>query len=209
MLIDANANVPEMGMMGIFPYTSMNGAIFVALFFVIVIYVLLQKTTFGYELKACGFNPDAGKYAGINSKTNIVLSMVISGALAGVGGALMMQSGSFIEVKEVIPPEGFNGISVALLGMSHPVGTFFSGLFISHITVGGKNLQLLDYDKEIISIITGAIIYFSAFSLLFKLIISKIFREKKGNANAEPAPTTIASNLNNKEEPTDEKGGNK
>ena len=75
-------------------------------------------------MKACGFNKDASKYAGINEKRNIILSMVIAGALAGVGGGLLYLSGSgkFIEVVDVLPAEGFNGIPVALLGLSNPIG---------------------------------------------------------------------------------------
>ena len=108
----------------------------------ILIYVILNKTTFGYELKACGLNPHASKYAGINEKRNIVLSMVISGALAGLGGALLYLAGSgkYLQVLDIIAPEGFSGISVALLGLSNPIGILFSGLFIGHITVGGYNI---------------------------------------------------------------------
>lgn len=181
-----SANLPTLGLNKIFPYQSMNCGILIAIVFVIIIHIVLNKTTFGFELKACGFNPDASKYAGINSKRNIILSMVIAGALSGAGGALLMQSGSFIDVVDTLPSYGFDGMSVALLAMSNPIGILFAGLFIAHISVGGIYLQRLNYDMEIVNIITASIIYFAALALLFQIIIKKIFKDKNArNANAE------------------------
>ena len=113
-----SAILPKAGLDKIFVGASLNIGIFIAVLCVILIYVILNKTTFGYELKACGLNPHASKYAGINEKRNIVLSMVISGALAGLGGALLYLAGSgkYLQVLDIIAPEGFSGISVALLG---------------------------------------------------------------------------------------------
>lgn len=115
-----SAILPKAGLDKIFVGASLNIGIFIAVLCVILIYVILNKTTFGYELKACGLNPHASKYAGINEKRNIVLSMVISGALAGLGGALLYLAGSgkYLQVLDIIAPEGFSGISVALLGLS-------------------------------------------------------------------------------------------
>jgi simple sugar transport system permease protein len=168
--VATSANIPTWGLNQIFPYPSMNGGILIAIACVVIVYIILEKTTFGYELKACGFNKDAGLYAGINAKRNMVYSMMISGALAGIGGGLLYLSGSgkYMKVIDMIATEGFDGISVSLLGMSHPIGILFAGVFIAYIKVGGFNLQLLNYDQEIINIITAAIIYFSAFALLFR-----------------------------------------
>ena len=185
-VLPESANLPTLGLNNIFPYQSMNSGIIIAIIFVIIIHIILNKTTFVFELKACGFNPDASKYAGISAKRNIILSMVIAGALAGVGGALLAQSGWFIDVVDNLPGYGFDGMSVALLAMSNPIGILFSGLFIAHISVGGIYLQRLDYDMEIINIITAAIIYFAALALLFNAITKKIFKDKSGkNANAD------------------------
>jgi simple sugar transport system permease protein len=147
----------------------------------VLLYILLNKTTFGYELKACGYNNYASRYAGINEKRAIVLSMVISGAMAGVGGGLLYLAGSgkYIAVEDVLAAEGFTGISVALLGMSHPIGTLFAGLFIAYITVGGSYMQLSGYVPEIIDIITAVIIYFAAFALILRTVLQRI-RLKKG-----------------------------
>ena len=150
---------------------SVTIAIFIAIFLAIVVYVILNKTTFGYELKACGFNKSAAQYAGINDKRNIILSMMISGALAGIGAGLYYLSTVAEwnpQVSTALPAIGFNGISAALLACSNPIGTIFSSLFISYITVGGTKLSTQYYTKEIADVITALIIYLCAFSLLFK-----------------------------------------
>lgn len=174
------ANIPKMGLDKIFPGSSVNGGIFIAFLMVLLIWILLNKTTMGYELKAVGFNRDASKYAGINEKRSIILSMVIAGAIAGLSGGLLYLSGTgiHIEVKDVLAAEGFTGISVALLGLSNPLGIFFSGIFIAYLTAGGFYLQLYDFSTQIIDIIVSVIIYFSAFALMVKLLISNIQKIK-------------------------------
>lgn len=161
--------------------STVNCGIYIAIVIAIIIYIILNKTTFGYELKACGFNQDASKYAGINEKRNVVLSMVIAGMLAGLGGALLYLSGGNgrrIKVVDVLAIEGFNGIPVALLALSNPIGTIFSAIFISYITQGGNYLQTLDFVPEVIDIIIACIIYFSAFSLFFKDFIIKFIKKR-------------------------------
>ena len=157
----------------------------------------MNRTTFGYELKACGFNRNASRFAGISEKRSIVMAMVISGALAGIAGALMYLApaeGLHIEVKEVLAAQGFTGIPVALLGLSNPIGIVFSGIFVAYITVGGANLTILKYMEEIISIIIGIIIYFSAFSLLIKQLLAKGFgRRKRSETQRQGAETAEVS----------------
>ena len=170
--------------------STVNCGIWIAILIAIVIYIILNKTTFGYELKACGYNPHASKYAGINDKRNIVLSMVIAGMLAGLGGGLLYLAGAngrHIKVVDVLAAEGFNGIPVALLGLSNPIGIIFSAIFISYITQGGNYLQTLDFVPEVIDIIIACIIYFSAFSLIFRTLLPRFtkFRKEKKTAKAE------------------------
>ena len=169
------AIIPKMGLDKIFEGSPANGGFFVAILFIIIIYIILNKTIFGYEMKACGFNSDASKYAGINEKRNVILSMVIAGALAGVGGGLLYLSGSgkFIEVVDVMPAEGFNGIPVALLGLSNPIGVLFAGLFIAYLNVGGSMMQQFGFIPQIVDIIISCIIYCSALSLMIKVWLSK------------------------------------
>ncbi len=164
-------------------------AIFIAIAVAIVIWIIIKKTTFGYELKACGHNKDAAKYAGINEKKNIIYSMVIAGALAGLGAGLYYLTGT----KEwepmqstALPAEGFNGISVALLASSNPIGTIFSALFISHITLVGTFMEAKLFPQEVADIVSGVVIYLCAFSILFKGAVMKLLSGKqKENVNAE------------------------
>lgn len=178
--VAATAQIPKMGLDKLFPGSSVNGGILIAILVVILIYILLNKTTFGYELKAVGYSPDAGKYAGINEKRNIIASMLIAGAIAGLGGGLLYLAGTgkHIEIKDVLGSEGFTGISVALLGLSHPVGVLFSGIFIAYLTAGGFYLQLFEFSTEIIDIIVAVIIYFSAFALIVRTLMGRL-KEKK------------------------------
>ena len=179
------ANLPKGGMDKIFVGSDVNVGIFIVIFFVIVAHIILSRTCFGFELKACGLNKDASRYAGISAKRNIVYSMMISGAFAGIGGALLYLSGSgkFMQLVDIISPEGFTGISVALLGLSNPIGIFFAGIFIAYIMVGGLNMQLFDFSPEVIDIIIAVIIYCGALSLLFRNFINR--REMKKLAKAE------------------------
>ncbi len=185
--VSKSAIIPKLGLEKIFDGLNINWGIIIAIVSVIIIYIILEKTTFGYELKACGQNKDASKYAGINSKRNIVLSMAIAGALAGLGGGLMYLygAGKSINVIDILAPEGFTGISVALFGLSNPIGIFFAGLFIAHLRVAGVNLQLVGYAPEFIDILISSIIYFGAFSLIFKEIIIKFAKKNRKGINNE------------------------
>jgi len=187
--VKATANIPTFGLDKVFPDSSLNGGFLIAILLVIVIYVILNKTVFGYELKACGYNQDASRYAGINAKKNLVLSLVIAGALAGIAGGIMYltRSGKFIEVIDVLAVEGFTGIPVALLGLSNPIGILFSGIFISYITNGGFYMQLYNFVPQIIDIIISIIIYFSAFALIVKNFFDK-YTLRSGNKTG-PAET--------------------
>ena len=170
-----------------------NISIIITIIFAILVWVILQKTTFGYELKAVGLNKSAARYAGINEKKNIILSMAIAGALAGFGAGLYYLSNvsQWNPLNSTsLPAMGFNGISVALLASSNPIGTIFSALFISHISVGGSFLSTKYYPTEISDLISGIIIYLCAFSMLFRgKIHGLLFKNAdKTNVNAEPAP---------------------
>ncbi len=195
-----NAVIPKAGLDNLFFVTkgrfhdasSVNAGILIAIAIAVLIYILLNRTVVGYELKAVGHNRFASRYAGVSENRAIVLSMSIAGALSGVAGALMYlapASGMRIHVAEVLAPEGFNGIAVALLGMSNPLGIIFTGLFVAHITVGGAYLQSLRYMKEIIEVIIGLIIYFSAFALLARdLMNRRMLNKRKGLDSPPPAP---------------------
>ncbi len=167
------ALIPRLGLDVLMKSNYMNISIFIAILFAIVAWIILSKTTFGYELKACGFNRNASIYAGINAKRNIVLSMVIAGAFAGVGGGLyfLAGTGQYTLLKQLLAA-GFNGIPVALLATSNPIGTVFSAFFVSYIQVGGDAMQP-DFVKEIIDIIISVIIYLAAFALLTRELLAR------------------------------------
>ena len=176
------ALIPDLGLNSVFKTSSTTIAIFIAILIAIAMYILLNKTTFGYELKACGFNKEAARYAGINEKKNIILSMTIAGALAGIGAGLYYLSGAGEwnpQVATSLPAVGFNGIPVALLAMSNPLGVIFSAIFVAHISVGGSYLPTKFYQPEIADLIIAVIIYLCAFVMLFKGVIYKLLIGKK------------------------------
>ncbi len=190
--VKETANIPTLGLNELFKGSSLNGGFVIAVIFVIILYIILNKTVFGYELKACGFNAHASIYAGINAKKNIVLSMAIAGAMAGVAGGLIYLAGSgkYIEVVDVLAAEGFNGIPVALLGLSHPVGVLFAGLFVSYITNGGFYMQQYNFVPQVIDIIIAIIIYFSAFVLLVKNFLDRYALRSEKIQNDDDTDTT-------------------
>lgn len=179
-----------------FANSNLNIGLIIALLVAITLYIIMQYTTFGYELKATGYNKNASQYAGINYKRNTVLTMMIAGGLAGLGGALFILSPSAIagssmtyEPINVIAANGFNGIAVALLGNSHPIGIIFSSIFISHLQRGGTLANLVGFKVEIIDVVISVIIYFSAFALLLSQFIVKKLSAKKEEV-VEKAPVT-------------------
>ncbi len=179
--VAATAIVPKFGLDTIFPGSMINGGVLIAILAGIVVYIVITKTTFGYELRAVGFNRDASLYAGINVKKNMILTMVIAGALAGLGGGLLYLAGSgnYLYVEDILRPEGFTGISVALLGRSHPLGAIFAGFFIAYIQVGGSYMQLSGFFPEIVEIITATIIYFAAFANGITAWLQKVQNRKR------------------------------
>jgi ABC-type uncharacterized transport system permease subunit len=175
------AQLPSLGVKN----SSVNISIFFAIGLAILLFIILNKTTFGYELKATGYNKHASKYAGMKGTKNIILTMMIAGGLAGLGGAFAILAPSTIagssqtyEPINVIAANGFNGIAVALLGNSSPLGIIFSSVFISHIQRGGSQTSILGFKPEIIDVVISIIIYFSAFSLIMKAALGSLFRKR-------------------------------
>ena len=147
----------------------------------VVVWVILNKTKFGYELKATGNNYHAAKYAGMKEDRNIILTMMIAGALAGMGAGLLYLTG--IEEWETtiasVPAMGFNGIAVAFLGGLSPLGSILSAFFIQYITFGGGNVDLQVYCSQISSLISALIIYLCAFVAFFKFFMGNVIRKQE------------------------------
>ena len=149
----------------------------------------MSRTTFGYALKSCGANRYAAKYAGINDKRCIILSMALAGGLSGAAAALYWLSGNtefFWSTYQSLPTEGFNGIPVALLAANNPVAVIFTGCFMSMLNIAGLQIKnLTAYNEYLTDIIIAIIVYLSSFSLVIKLWLSG--RTKKAAAAAQSA----------------------
>ena len=173
---------PKMGLDKIFPGSLIDGGIIIAIIIAIVIYIIMNKTTFGYELKACGANKDASRYAGLNEKRNIVVSIMIAGALAGMGAALYYLNPG-IEYKYVsqyssLPAYGFNGIASAFLANCNPIGVVFSSLLIRYLNVGGDYLVKVGFNRYVADVVVAVIIYMAGFTRIIKEAITNLSKRK-------------------------------
>ena len=180
---------PKLFMDKLFPGSQANGGFLIAIVIAIGVYILINKTTLGYELKACGSNRHAARYAGINDKRNIMLSMAIAGALAAGGAALYGLSGNtefYWSTYQSLPAEGFNGIPVALLAANNPIGVIFTAVFMAMLKIVGTQLTgFTAYNEYITDVIVSVIVYLSAFSLLIRSLISGKKRAPKKAKAAE------------------------
>ena len=195
----------KLGLDKLFPGSQVNAGILVAILFAIVMYILINKTTLGYQLKACGSNRHAARYAGIKDKRNIVLSMAIAGSMAGGGAALYYLSGNtefFWSTYQSLPATGFNGIPVALLAVNNPIAVIFTAIFMSMLDIIGLQLtNLTAYNEYITDVIIAAIVYLSAFALVIRMIIAP---KKKRSAEAETEGAATAEQTDSADT---EKGG--
>ena len=150
-------------------------AIPLAVIIAVLVYVVLNLTRFGYELRATGNNRNAAKYAGMAEKRNIILTLVIAGGLAGLGGAMLYLTDieQWSVTQTSVPGMGFNGIAATFLGGLNPIGTIFSSFFIQHITDGGPNVDLSHYCAQISDLISSIIIYLCGFVLFLKTAINR------------------------------------
>lgn len=179
--LPVSAQIPSLGITN----SSVNVSIIIGIVIALILFIVLNKTVFGFELKATGYNKYASMYAGMKGSRNIILTMVIAGGLAGLGGAFAILAPSTIigssmtyEPISVIAANGFNGIAVALLGNSSPIGIVFSSIFISYIQRGGTLASLFGYKPEIIDMVIAVIIYFSAFAMVMNQAIARLLKRK-------------------------------
>lgn len=178
----------EMGMkwfenypiLGEFMRPPVNAGIIFALIAVLVIWFILNKTSFGYKLKAVGFNMDASRFAGINVNKKMTQSMFIAGSLSGLAGALhVMGVSKNIAILASFEGYGFDGIAVSLIGSNHPIGVLFSGLFLGTLKYSGQKIQsALEAPSEVISIMIGAIIFFMAMPVIIEKFLNLFSRRK-------------------------------
>lgn len=168
------AILPDWGLSEVF---ENNRYVSVAIIFVVIIAVivliLLTKTKFGYEIRATGYNKNAAKYAGMKDKKNIILTMAISGMLAGLAAAFYYLTGiEQYKTSSSVPMMGFNGIAVAFLGGLNPIGVLLAALFIQSISLGGSYIDTTYYNPQVADLIIAIIIYLCAFVLFIKQIMT-------------------------------------
>lgn len=151
-----------------------NWGIVIAIVVAIIIWFIINKTTLGFQLRAVGYNKTAAEYGGISSNAAVMKAMAISGALAGLGGMLQL-TGMSSRISQFAGQEGFGfqGITVALIANSNPIGCILSGLFYGALKYGGSKLSLINAPGEVIDIIMGVIVLFIAISHVFKEIMTK------------------------------------
>ena len=173
---------------------------------VIAVWYILNKTVLGYELKAVGLNREASEYGGINSGNKIIQSMAISGAICALAGVCQVIGYTYcLSVLSAMDNYGFDGLAVALLASNNPIAVIFSGLFFGSLKYAGSNLQrVLGVPTELINIIIGTIILFTAVPLIFRIIKARR-KMKKAEKNAKRESDKFVYEKTNKESQIEEK----
>jgi simple sugar transport system permease protein len=185
-------NFPETAMLtspflrAISNQSRLNYGLFLTIAAVIVFWIVMDKTRLGYSLRATGFNREAARYGGINVNANITTAMAISGAFAGLAGAIV-SLGSFSagRVLAVQDGYGFDGIAVALVGNSTAWGTALSGLLFGMLKSAQPLMQSRRLPDEITSIILGIVVVFISLRAGVKIIIEWQMKEKARRAKNE------------------------
>jgi simple sugar transport system permease protein len=166
--------------------TDINYGIIIAIAVAVLIWFILYKTTFGYQIRAVGLNKDAAEFAGISVKKNLVMTMFIAGGLAGLAGALQMTGSlphSLVSLATQ-PGYGFNGITVALMANSSPLGSIFTALLLSCLQFGGSTMQMnLGTPSEVVNIMIGVIVFFVAVASMFTMISERIKKRRVKDAD--------------------------
>ncbi|MDN6409176.1 MAG: ABC transporter permease [Tetragenococcus halophilus] len=165
-------------------FSRLNMGLFIAVAVVFIYSIFMKHTTAGYEIKAVGLNPDAATYAGMSAKKNIILSMVISGGLAGLGGAIN-GLGTFGNIFVVgnLPSEGFNGIAVALLGLGNPIGIVLSSVLFGVLKTGSSFMSSrAGVPDEMSQIVIASIVFFVGSYYLIEWIMNKFSSKRKKSA---------------------------
>ena len=201
---NASAILPSLGLGSLFNGNQYVGlALPLSVLIAVLVWVVLEKTRFGYELRATGGNKNAAKYCGMAEKRNIILTLAISGALAGLGAAMLYLTGyeQWQCSTSSVPGMGFNGIAAAFLGGLNPFGTILASFFIQHITAGGAYVDKSMYCAQISDLISSIIIYLCGFVLFMKYAMNSAIakREEKAALAAKekaqtdtPAPSDTA-----------------
>ncbi len=189
-----SAIIPSLGLGNLFSGNQYVGlSIPLSVLIAVLVWVVLEKTRFGYELKATGNNKNAAKYCGMAEKRNTILTLAIGGALAGLGAAMLYLTGfeQWQCSQSAVPGMGFNGIAAAFLGGLSPIGSILASYFIQHITLGGAYVDKSMYCSQISDLISAIIIYLCGFMAFMKYAMNR------GIARREEKRTQLAQNAEN------------
>ncbi|AUB54080.1 MULTISPECIES: ABC transporter permease [Enterococcus] len=180
-MISENASLRIPWLTQMFGGSRVNGGLFLALIALVVVWIVMKKTTLGFEIRSVGLNPYASEYAGMSSKRTIVLSMVISGGLAGLGGVvegLGTYQNFFVQTTSL--SIGFDGMAVSLLGSGSAIGILLSALLFSVLKIGGLGMQTgAGVPFEIVNVSIALIIFFVGINFLIRFLMAKFFQGKK------------------------------
>lgn len=176
--VGANASFRVQWLKDLTQNSTLNIGIFIAIIALIIMAIVFSKTTLGFEIKSVGLNPDASEYAGISAKRTIVLSMVVAGMLAGLGGVVYgfgyMQN--FVSQTSSLDI-GFNGMAVALLGENNPIGILFAGLLFATLQTGAPGMMRDQIPPQIISVVTASIIFFIAIKFIIEKVLPAVKKD--------------------------------
>lgn len=182
--IRSSASLRTPWLSNLFNNSNVNIGLLIAIVAAIGVWFILEKTTFGYELKAVGYNIHAAKYSGMKVNRNIIISMMIAGGLAGLAGATYYLGYTDNIKIGILPPQGLEGIAVALLGLNTPFGVTLSALLLGIMSAGKGFMQSsTNVPNELVPIIIAVIIFFTATSLMIKdwlIKLGKLFSNESG-----------------------------
>ena len=182
---NASAILPSLGLGSLFNGNQYVGlALPLSIVIAILVWVVLEKTRIGYELRATGNNKNAAKYCGMAEKRNIIMTLAISGMLAGLGAAMLYLTGyeQWQCSTSSVPGMGFNGIAAAFLGGLNPIGAILASFFIQHIAAGGAYVDKSMYCAQISDLISSIIIYLCGFVLFMKYAMNTAIAKREEKA---------------------------
>lgn len=179
--VKATATLKSDFLSGLTSHSRLHWGFVIAIVAAFVFWYIIEKTTFGYELRSVGFNPDASKYAGMKVDRNIIYSMMIAGAFAGLAGA-MISIGTFDYARVISAFEGlgYDGIAVSLLGNNGGLGIVLASLLFGGLKAGAGSMASSGVPKEIGNIIMAFIVLFAAMNYGFKMLITKLAARRSG-----------------------------
>lgn len=199
-IVGMNGSLREPWLTNIFGGSRVNTGFILALVFLALVWFLMKKTTLGFEIRSVGLNPFASEYAGMSSKRTIIISMIISGFLAGLGG-VVQGLGTFMNyfVQGSSISIGFDGMAVSLLGNGGSIGILLSALLFSILKLGGQGMQFAGVPSELANSVIPLIIFFVAINYVVRYLLAKVSGNKK--------QTAIVEQMESPENKQDQKGG--